>query len=156
MSYRTPPDPAEVDRRETIVTREEGGVPAPFPEEVASERVVVDYAAERQATLNRVSQVISFIFGAMIILIGIRVLLRLIAANPENAFAQFIYGITAPMIAPFATLTGTPSFDAAVLEVPSLIAMLVYALVAWGLIKLVWLLFYRPATREASSSRYRR
>jgi hypothetical protein len=35
-----------------------------------------------------------------------------------------------------------------VLEISSLIAMLVYALVGWGFERLVWVIFYRP--REAA------
>lgn len=41
-----------------------------------------------------------------------------------------------------------------VLEVSSLIAILVYTLVAWAIIRLIWLLFDRPGTR--SVSRYER
>jgi len=36
-----------------------------------------------------------------------------------------------------------------VLEIPSLIAMVVYAVIAWGLVQVIWL-FYRPMTRGGS------
>ena len=41
-------------------------------------------------------------------------------------------------------ITATPSFGNITLDGPALIAMVVYALVAWAIVKLVWLLFYRP------------
>jgi hypothetical protein len=172
MVARTP-DPRDVDRAETVVTHEESAAPLVEREVVAatdpvvvvapaepasgySERVAVDYAAERQATLNRVSQAIGFVFGLIEAFIGIRVILRLIGANPDNAFAQFIYNVSAPFVAPFVGLTGTPAFGTAALEVSSLIAMLVYALIWWALVKLVWMIFYRPATRDVSSRAYHR
>jgi hypothetical protein len=172
MVARTPdPRESEVDRAESVVTHAESGAPAverevvtpagpevvvtpATPASAYSERVSVDYAAERQASLNRVSQAIGFVFGVIEALIGIRVILRMIGANPDNAFAQFIYNVTAPLVAPFVGLTGTPAFGTSALEISSLIAMLVYALIWWALVKLVWMIFYRPSTRDVSSRAY--
>jgi uncharacterized protein YggT (Ycf19 family) len=165
MSSRVP-EQSPVDREQIVVTREERAPEAvvaasatpveAVPASAYSERVTVDYAAERQATLRKVSQFVGFVFGAIVALIGIRVVLRLIGANQENGFARFIDGVTAPFVAPFATLTGTPAIGAAALEVSSLIAMLVYALLGWALVKLLWIAFYRPATREVSTRDYQR
>lgn len=158
-------DPRNIDRQETVVTHEEvepvvvapGVVPIePAPASGYQERVTVDRASERQATLSRVSQLISFVFGLIVALIAIRVVLRLIAANPNNAFAQFIDAVTAPFVGPFVGLTGTPALGASALEVSSLVAMLVYALIGWALVKLVWMIFYRPATTDVSTHAYRR
>lgn len=38
-----------------------------------------------------------------------------------------------------------------VLEITSLIAMFVYALIAWAIIRLVWLLFYQPSARNVTT-----
>lgn len=65
------------------------------------------------------------------ILIGFRVFLKLIAANPESGFATFVYMVTTPFLAPFVGLTATPSVNGSVFEISSLIAMLVYALLFW-------------------------
>lgn len=75
------------------------------------------------------------------VLIGFRVFLKLIGANPESGFASFIYGITAPILAPFAGLTSTPSANGAVLEISSIIAMVVYAILFWlatYVIRVLW------------------
>lgn len=45
---------------------------------------------------------------------------------------------------PFVGLVGTPSSGGMVLEFSSIIAMLVYALLAWGLERIIWVSFYRP------------
>ncbi len=65
------------------------------------------------------------------ILIGFRVFLKLIAANPQSGFASFIYTVTAPFLAPFAGLTSTPAANGSVFEISSIIAMVVYALLFW-------------------------
>ncbi len=75
------------------------------------------------------------------VLIGFRVFLKLIGANPESGFASFIYGITAPILAPFAGLTSTPSANGAVFEISSIIAMVVYAILFWlatYVIRVLW------------------
>jgi YggT family protein len=74
----------------------------------------------------------------------LRILLKLLAANPDNQVAAFIYSVTGVFLAPFAGLTGTPAAAGMVLELSSLLAVVVYALVAWVIERLVWLIFYRP------------
>lgn len=118
------------------------------------ETYVRDIGAERRRTLYQISALIGFFFGVLEALIGIRVLLRLIGANPGNAFASLVYNFTALFLAPFNGLVPTPAAGPMVLEVSSIIAILVYALVAWAIIRLLWLLFYQPDTR--SVSRYER
>jgi hypothetical protein len=81
-------------------------------------------------------------------LIALRIGLKLIGANADNPFAALIYGFTNLFLFPFAGLIGTPTAGGMVLEISSLIAMLVYALVGWAFERLVWVIFYRP--REAA------
>ncbi len=45
---------------------------------------------------------------------------------------------------PFLGLMRTPNANGAVVEVSSIIAMFVYALIAWAIVQLVWILFDRP------------
>ena len=81
-------------------------------------------------------------------------MLHALGANPQAGFAQLIYGLTAPLVAPFAGLFGNPQAGGSVLELHSIVALVVYALVAWLLAKLVWLLFgeTRSAVKTTSSS----
>jgi hypothetical protein len=58
-----------------------------------------------------------------------------------------IYGFTNLFLSPFAGLTPTPASGGMVLEISSFIAMLVYALVAFAIERLVWVIFYRPRAR---------
>lgn len=97
--------------------------------------------SERRLKLQKATQIIWLITGMLEALIAMRVLLKLIAANPEAEFARFIYNITAVFLVPFENLTASPSANGAVLEIPSLFAMLVYALLAWGIVRIIWVVF---------------
>jgi hypothetical protein len=77
-------------------------------------------------------------------LIALRIGLKLIGANADSGFASFIYGFSNIFVFPFAGLTGTPAAGGMVLEISSMIAMVVYALVFWAIERLVWVIFYRP------------
>jgi uncharacterized membrane protein len=137
--------PEPVDRREVV--REDRA-----PGYVRRERVIRDAGAERQHTLDRVAQFIWLVFGIIIGLIGLRVLLRLIVANPANTFADLIYDITDIFLWPFFGLTSTPTTTSGnALEISSLIAMVVYALIAWVLVRLVYVLFSKSSARKVET-----
>ena len=118
------------------------------------ESVVTDPYAQRRGTAYKVRQGIYLIFGIIEGLIAIRFVLRALGANPEAGFASFIYGVTAPLLAPFVGLFGTPQNNGSVLELNAIVAIIVYALVAWGLAKVAWLLLgeTRSGVRARSSS----
>jgi hypothetical protein len=96
-----------------------------------------------QSTLQRVGGLINL--GAMIVngLIGLRFLLKLMAANEANPFAALIYFLSRPFVAIFVGLTPTPSFEGIQIEFFDLIAILVYFLLAWAIVRLLWILFAR-------------
>ena len=121
-------------RRET--TTEEH--PHPHDEGLYTSHTVYDPYAGRRLTLHRWTQAIYLVFGVIETLIAIRFALRLLGANPAAAFTDFIYDVTAPFIAPFVGVFGTPEVDGAVLEPHSLLAIAVYALIAWLAVRLLW------------------
>lgn len=85
-----------------------------------------------------------YLLGLIEGLLAIRIFLKLIGANPANPFASFIYSITAPLIAPFIGLVGSPRIGPSILELDGLIAMAVYILVFYAIVRLVELIFARP------------
>lgn len=111
------------------------------------------YAPRRQASYRMV-QAIYVVFGIIEALIAIRLVLRALGANPTAGFAEFVYGLTAPLLAPFIGLFGSPQSGGSVLEIHSIVALVVYALLAWLLARLAWLLFgeTRSAVTTATSS----
>jgi len=95
-------------------------------------------SASRRRTLAKATQIIWLLTGILEILIGIRFVLKLLGANPQAGFAQLIYGMTAVFLVPFNALFASPSAAGSVLEVSSLVAMLVYALGAWIVVRVMW------------------
>ena len=114
------------------------------------ERVVQNVGRERRQSLWQITSLIWLAACLLEALIGMRVLLKMLAANPDAPFAQWVYGLSYVFLWPFLGLTATPSAEGIVLEVPSMIAMVVYALLFLALDRLIWLLFIRPNARSIS------
>lgn len=92
----------------------------------------------------KATQAVWLLFGMLEALIALRILLKLIGANPSSPIAALIYGFTDLFLFPFAGLTPTPAAGGMVLEISSLFAMLIYALIAWAIERIIWVSFYRP------------
>jgi hypothetical protein len=99
---------------------------------------------ERRIFTFKATQLVWLLFGILEALIALRIGLKLIGANPASPIAVFIYGFTSLFLFPFTGLTGTPAAGGMVLEISSVIAMVVYALIAWALERIIWVIFYRP------------
>src|SRR5688572_8787904 len=98
---RHPHDPHNIERRNELQQEEEA-----FLLRQEERRLEL---ARRNATLFWVIRTISYLVGALVVLLGLRFVLRLAGANPDNAFAQVIYGLSDPFIAPFSTLFISPT-----------------------------------------------
>lgn len=113
---------------------------------VTEERSIRQDEPERELRIFtfKLTQLVWLFFGILETLIALRILLKLIAANPNSPIAVLIYGFTDLFLFPFAGLTATPSAGGMVLELSSLFAMLIYGLVAWAIERTIWVIFYRP------------
>ena len=101
--------------------------------------------ANQNSAVARIVNIVYFMFGALELLLAIRVILQLIGANASNGFANFVYGLSSPFVALFASLVQNPALTAtSVLEITTIIAMLVWAIVTWLTGRLIWLVLSRP------------
>lgn len=88
--------------------------------------------------MNVADRIIWLIIGTLMGLLALRFLLRLLGANPNNGFADFIYSISQPFAAPFFGLFNyTADLGQGRFEFETLVAILVYALLGWLLSKIV-------------------
>ena len=99
---------------------------------------------EQRAATFKATQIIWLLLGLLEAAIALRVIFKLIAVNAANPFATLLYNVTNLFVAPFASLASAPSAAGMVLEISSIIAMIVYLLIAWALERIVYVLFYRP------------
>jgi len=145
MSNNPQVDQVAVDRRaETVVTQQPGYA--------ATEQVTHDVAAERRLWSFQINRILYTLLGILEILLGLRFVLKLVAANPDTGFSAFVYGITGAFIAPFNALLGTPTMGGASLEITTLIAMAVYALFVWVLARVIQIFVDRPTARTVTRS----
>ncbi len=130
-----------VDRREeTLVTH--------HPGYVATEQIVRDVAAERRLGWFQFHRIMWSMLAFLEILLAFRFVLRMMAANANSGFAVLIYGITGIFVGPFNGLIGTPSSGGSSLEVTTLIAMAVYAMIFWGVVYVIRIVVDRPNVRS--------
>ena len=102
-------------------------------------------AANQNSAVARLVSIVYFIFGVIEVLLAVRLILRLLDANANNAFANFIYELSNPFVALFANLVHNPTVSTgAVLEITTIIAIVVYSILAWVIGRVVWLVLSRP------------
>lgn len=119
-----------------VATTSEGD---PSPERQSKPRGAVpeDYVTTptpSARTAARGSQFLDYAFYVLYVLLGVRLVLALIAAQSGNAFVRFISTITNPFYAPFKGIVSSPSTDAGnTLVIPIVIAFFVYVLLHLGI-----------------------
>jgi uncharacterized protein YggT (Ycf19 family) len=137
-------DRDQIAQRKRVVVQQSG-------DHVHEEHVVQNVNLEYREALYKVSQFIWLLFGGLEALIGIRVILLLIGANSANWFTAFVYQLSELFLWPFRNIVANPAFGNHVLEITSLIAMLVYPLIGWAIVRLIWVLFYRAPTSQVTT-----
>jgi YGGT family protein len=123
---------------------------APSYDEVQASEVHAERAAiRRQRTIGRAGQIIYILFGALEALLIIRFALKALGANPEATFTSLIYGLTQVFVVPFQGVFPSPQTSANMIEVATLLAIIVYALIAWLIVSVIDALINRRPERIA-------
>jgi uncharacterized protein YggT (Ycf19 family) len=99
--------------------------------------------------LYRGTQIVWYVFGVLESFLVFRLILKLLGANPGAGFSDFVYSVTYPFVIPFQSVFNTTVAAGSVIEWTTLLAMLVYWLLAEGIIRL-FLMGKSVSTREAS------
>ncbi len=97
------------------------------------------YTSSTTKPLYRGTQVVWYILGLIEVLLAFRFILKLLAANPNAGFSNFIYSVSFPFATPFLNVFRVTRVEGNVFEWTTLLAMLVYWLVAWGIIRLFFM-----------------
>ena len=103
-----------------------------FRRSPAHEVVVQEQRPGGRSVWATVGTVVNVVFGIIELLLLARFVLRLLGANAATPFIAWVYQVSQPLIAPFAGAFGaTPSQGGSVVEWTTLLAVAVFALVAW-------------------------
>ena len=120
----------------TPATTETPGAPVQYVIPVAD----APAAAVRAFNVRRVVYTVLSILETFL---TIRLLLRLLAANPDAAFSRLIYALTFPFITPFAGVFPDSGASGSVLELSTILAMIMYPLFCWIIVRVVRLTNHR-------------
>lgn len=102
--------------------------------DVVHERAVDSDAAPANVVAKRI---VYYITGVIIAFLVLRLLLLLAAANQGNGFVDFMYAVSGFFAAPFfGIFSYTPTYGQSVFEVSTVVAIIIYALLGWGIAKL--------------------
>lgn len=103
---------------------------------------------QRIKPLFRGMQIVWYVLAVLEILLALRFLLKLFAANPQAGFTQFIYVITGFFAAPFFIVFKVSQVQGSIFEWSTLLAMAVYLLIAFMIVKAI--IMIKPvSTKEA-------
>jgi membrane-bound ClpP family serine protease len=87
--------------------------------------------------IYRGTQIVWYILGIIEVLLIFRFVLKLLGANAVAGFTSFIYGVTYIFAAPFLKVFRITQVAGSVFEWTTILAMLVYWVVAFAIIKLL-------------------
>ena len=117
---------------------------------VESQAEYVEYPNLMRANLRFwVTRVVYFVLGVLEVIMGLRFVFRLLGANPDNDFVRVLYDLSLMFVTPFNGIFNDQTIGrTGVFEISTLIAMLIYALIAWGLVALGRVIFAPSLTDD--------
>ncbi len=117
--------------------------------------VYEDKNQNRAYTRYWITTVMYFVLGVLEVIMGLRLLFRLLGANQGNSFIMFLYNLSHVFVGPFNGIFNDQALGRSVFEISTLVAMLVYALVAWGIVSLGRVIFapVQPGRQSITTTR---
>jgi hypothetical protein len=107
------------------------------------------YTSSTTKTIYKGTQIVWYIYGILEALLIFRFVLKLLGANTGAGFTQFVYSATYPFVQPFISVFSTTRVDGSSFEWVTILAMVVYWLVATAIIRL-FLMGKTVSTPEAA------
>lgn len=101
-------------------------------------------SAYEVAEVSRGVQLVNYLLTITETLLLFRFVFRLFGANSGNGFVNFIYDLTSPLVAPFRGIFASPAESGAVFDSAAVLAMLVYAVLAYLVVRF----FFAASTDE--------
>lgn len=108
------------------------------------------YTSASTKPIYRGTQIVWYILGVIEALLVFRFVLKLLGANPDAGFTSFIYGVTQIFASPFLNVFGVSQVAGSIFEWTTLLALFVYWVIAFGIIKL-FLMGKTVSTPEAAT-----
>jgi len=121
--------------------------------------VYEDKDLQKANVRNWITGVIYFVLGVLEAILGLRFIFRLLGANEGSSFTLALYNFSHIFVGPFNGIFNDQAIGSkSVFELSTLVAMLIYALIGWGLVALCRVIFapnYGDGRRVSTSWRRR-
>lgn len=102
---------------------------------------LVEQVKVKASGTQKFEYILYYLLGALEILLVFRLILKLMGAGSTSGFVRVIYSLSDIFIMPFEGIFRRGVADgletAAVFEPATVVAMIVYALIVWGIVKLI-------------------
>ena len=146
--YPNPDDPTVQDLR----GMHRASQPATYPGEPEVEsrtESIEDKNLKRTNVRYWITSMVYFVLGVLEVIMALRFVFRLLGAHQTSTFVIFLYNLSHVFVYPFNGIFNDQTIGStSVFEVSTLIAMLIYALIAWGLVALGRVIFAPSLTND--------
>lgn len=132
LHHAEEPEVVEPESPDSVI-REVPMLADPLPPPRAPAMPVRAFAAGRY----RLIQAVRYAATVVEVLLALRFLLKVFGASVQTPFVALVNGVSAPLVAPFQDIFPVVGQGPFVLEPASLVAILIYPLLAWGAVSLV-------------------
>ncbi|HYX50323.1 MAG TPA: hypothetical protein VE843_11305 [Ktedonobacteraceae bacterium] len=103
-----------------------------------------------------IARIVYFVLGVVEVILLLRLIFRLLGANQSSDFVMFLYNLSHVFVGPFNGIFNDQALGRSVFEISTLVAMIVYALIAWGIVSLGNVIFAPHYSGRQSSTTIRR
>jgi len=104
----------------------------------------------------KLRSMVYYVFGILQTLLAFRLIFKLLGANPESTFVSLIYTVSGAFLSPFTGIFRSAVNQGieteSVLEPTTIIAMIVYALIAYGIVRLIEI-YQKPPAQKAPEAK---
>lgn len=118
-----------------------GNMPDVIKETITTSEKISEPSKRESTSYQTAGYLVYFIFGLLEILLAFRFVFKLFGANPSTGFVDFIYNLSAIFVAPFEGIFNISQAKGDVItsifEPATLVALIVYAVLAWGIVALI-------------------
>ena len=116
--------------REVRTTNEQAGAT-----NVQRQSVKESHSVSSRTTAKQLVWLIADIIAVLLL---VRIVLQLLGANVGNGFVDAVYNVSGFFAAPFFGMFNyTPHYGVSYLEIGTIVAIIVYLLIGWGIVQLL-------------------
>lgn len=101
---------------------------------------------QTKKVIFRTYQIIWYILGVIEVLLLFRLILKMLGANASSGFTNLVYSLSDPLALPFSGVFGITVAEGSVFEWSTIVAGIVYAIVAYGIVELFQIV--KPTTPQ--------